>query len=98
MLDGLPTAPGVVASLLTGESTPHDFTRAIGAAASTPCGSSTELDLGARGTADAELLLRHDPLQWPATARRWAVVDGRAVLASAPSAARSGCGTSPRAP
>jgi WD40 repeat protein len=40
-----------------------------------------EYDMGARGTADAERLRRSAPLQWPATARCWAVLDGRAVLA-----------------
>ena len=76
-LEGVPTAPAV-ALLLTGESTPHDFRRDLGGSAMRLV---NELDLGARGTADAELLRRSDPVQWPATARCWAVVDDRPALA-----------------
>jgi hypothetical protein len=76
-LDHSPSAEQV-ASVLTGMPTPDDFTRTV------EPGSVRlvdESDMGARGTADAERLLRGKPLQWPATARCRGVIGGRAVLA-----------------
>src|SRR3954447_22683014 len=67
--------------MLTGTAEPHSFTRAIGGAGLDSVRLVHEGDLGARDTADAEHLLRGEPLQWPATTRQWAAVDGRAVLA-----------------
>jgi hypothetical protein len=71
----------LVASMLTGTSEPLSFTRAIGGPGHDSVRLVGESDLGARGTADAEHLLRGEPLQWPATSTQWAAVDGRAVLA-----------------
>jgi WD40 repeat protein len=64
--------------MLTGATAPAGFTQA------SPSGSTALIDesaFGARGTAHAERLRRSAPIEWPATARCWAALGGRAVLA-----------------
>lgn len=77
VLDPPPSAE-TVALMLTGATTPPDFTVDL---ETDGVKLVDEGDLGARGTASAERLSRSAPLQWPATATSWAALDGRAVLA-----------------
>jgi WD40 repeat protein len=75
---GPPPSAETVALMLTGATTPHDFTEDLETGG---VKLVDEGDLGARGTASAERLSRSAPLQWPATATSWAALDGRAVVA-----------------